>query len=313
MQQAAANKVLVVDDDRFMLRAITDCLQKAGYQIYGAGDYTSAMEKIYYTVPDIILLDVVLPEINGYEICRLLRNDTRTSHIPIIMLTSKGLVEDKVEGLEAGADDYVTKPFDHLELIARVKTHLRRAKKQKSFNPLTGLPGNILIEEEIKHRVNTKNRFAVLYIDLDNFKAFNDVYGFLKGDEVLKFTSDIIEKNVKALGNPDDFIGHIGGDDFIAITTPDKFEIICRGIIDQFDTAIGLFYSSEDRRRGFIVTRDRTNQEKQYPLISISISIVSNEQRTIENHWQIAEIAAELKKFAKSQPGSIYVRDRRLR
>lgn len=314
MQSQGNNKVLVVDDDKFMVRIISDCLQKEGFVVFGAYDFNSAMEQIYHTTPDIILLDVVLPKMNGFEICRLLRNDTRTSHLPIIMLTSKGQVQDKVAGLDAGADDYITKPFDNLELVARVKTHLRRAKQEKSFNPLTGLPGNILIEEEIKHRVaDVRKKMAVLYIDLDNFKAYNDVYGFLKGDEVIKFVAHLIEKNVKGFGNPDDFIGHIGGDDYIAITTPEKVDIICKSIIEQFDSSIPLFYSSDDRRRGFIITRDRTNQEMKYPFMSVSIAVVSNERRYVENHWQVAEIAAEMKKYAKSKAGSVYVKDRRVR
>jgi len=314
VQTLENNKVLVIDDDRFMVRVISDCLEKEGFAVNGAYDFTSAMDKIYSNAPDIILLDVVLPEMNGVEICRLLRNDTRTSHVPIIMLTSKVEVEDKVAGLDAGADDYITKPFDCLELIARVKSHLRRAKQEKSFNPLTELPGNILIEEEIKKRVNdVKKKFAVLYVDLDNFKAYNDAYGFLKGDEVIKFVAHILKKNIKELGNPDDFIGHIGGDDFIAITTPSKVDTICRSIINQFDSTIPLFYSKEDRRRGFIVTRDRTNQEIKYPFMTISIAIVSNEKRHINNHWQVAEIAAEMKKYAKSKTGSVYVKDRRVR
>jgi len=309
-----ASKLLVVDDDKFMVRVISDCLQKEGYDVKGAYDFNTAMEKIYETTPDLVLLDIVLPKMNGYEICRLLRNDTRTSHVPIIMLTSKGLVEDKVAGLEAGADDYITKPFDNLELIARVKTHLRRAKQEKSFNPLTGLPGNILIEEEIKQKVNNdKKKFAVLYIDLDNFKAFNDVYGFLRGDEVIKFVAHMVDRKVKELGNPDDFIGHIGGDDFIAITTPDKIDVICKAIIKDFDSGILTFYMQEDCKRGFIVTRDRSNQEIQYPFISLSIVVVSNERKYIENHWQVAEIAAEMKKYAKSKAGSVYVKDRRVR
>ncbi|MHB9093322.1 MAG: GGDEF domain-containing response regulator [Eubacteriales bacterium] len=314
MQNAGNNKVLVVDDDKFMVRVISDCLQKEGYLVSGAYDFNKAMEQIYHTPPDIILLDVVLPKMNGYDICRLLRNDTRTSHLPIIMLTSKGQVEDKVAGLDAGADDYITKPFDNLELIARVKTHLRRAKQEKSFNPLTGLPGNILIEEEIKRRVSEgKKKFAVLYIDLDNFKAYNDVYGFLKGDEVIKFVAHIIEKNVKTLGGHGDFIGHIGGDDYIAITTPNKLDDICKAVINQFDSTISLFYSTDDRRRGYIITRDRSNQEIKYPFMSLSIAVVSNESRYVENHWQVAEIAAEMKKFAKSRAGSVYVKDRRVR
>ena len=313
MQNIQAAKVLVVDDDKFMIRVITDCLQKDGFTVDGAVDFNSAMEKIYQDTPDIILLDVVLPKLNGYEICRLLRNDTRTSHVPIIMLTSKIQVEDKVAGLEAGADDYITKPFDNLELVARVKTHLRRAKQVKSFNPLTGLPGNILIEEEIKRRINEGKFFSVLYLDLDNFKAYNDVYGFLKGDEVIKFVAHILNKNVKELGNNEDFVGHIGGDDFISITTPPKADAISKSIINQFDSTISLFYSSEDRRKGYIITKDRTNQEIKYPFMSISIAVVSNKKRVIDSHWQVAEIAAEMKKFAKSKMGSVCVQDRRNR
>ncbi|MFZ5639148.1 MAG: response regulator [Bacillota bacterium] len=310
--QTGAGKVLIIDDDKFMYRIVADCLEKDNFLVYGAEDFNSAMEQIYVSTPDIILLDVVLPKMNGYEICRLLRNDTRTSHLPIIMLTSKGGTEDKVEGLEAGADDYVTKPFDPPELVARIKTQLRRAKQEKSFNPLTGLPGNILIEEEIKHRLEGEaTRFAVLYLDLDNFKAYNDVYGFLKGDEVIKFIAHIIDKTVRELGNPEDFVGHIGGDDFITITTPDRVDVICKSIINQFDTTIALFYSSNDRRRGYITTKDRNNSQMQYPFMTISIAVVSNEKRKIENHWQVAEIAAEMKKFAKSKAGSVYVKDRR--
>lgn len=314
MQDQSPNKVMIIDDDKFMVKVISDCLEREGYEVFGANDFSSAMELIYHVTPDIILLDVILPKMNGYEICRLLRNDTRTSHLPIIMLTSRDQVQDKVAGLDAGADDYITKPFDNLELVARVRTHLRRAKQEKSFNPLTGLPGNIMIEDEIKRRVNENTRkFGVLYIDLDNFKAYNDVYGFLKGDEVIKFVAHVIEKNVIKLGNHDDFIGHIGGDDYIAITTPDKIDIICNAIINQFDSSIPLFYTSEDRRQGYIITKDRTNKDIKYPFISLSIAVVSDERRNIENHWQVAEIAAEMKKFAKSRPGSVYVFDRRVR
>lgn len=305
-------KVLIVDDDKFMNRIISDCLQKEGLTVYLATDFVSAMNQIYQTVPDIILLDVVLPKMNGYEICRMLRNDTRTSHVPIIMLTSKGQVEDKVTGLEAGADDYITKPFDNIELVARIKTHLRKAKQVRSFNPLTGLPGNILIEDKIKDKVSdTAKYFAVLYIDLDNFKAFNDVYGFMKGDEVIKFVAHILEKNIRHYGSPEDFIGHIGGDDFIAITAPDKVEVICEAIINQFDSTIPLFYSAADRARGYIMTKNRSNQDIRYLFMSISIAVVSNKYRNIDSHWQVGEIAAEVKRLAKSKPSSVYVKDRR--
>lgn len=306
------SRILIVDDDKFITKVIKDCLEKEGYIIHSAQDSQSGLEEVYQNAPDLILLDVVLPGMNGHEICRLLRNDTRTSHVPIIMLTSKGGTNDKVEGFEAGADDYITKPFDALELVARVKTHLRRAKQEKSFNPLTGLPGNIMIETEIKNRVDQPDKhFAVLYIDLDNFKAYNDVYGFLKGDEVLKLVALIIEQCVREDGNREDFVGHVGGDDFIAVTTPDKVDAVCKNIIARFDSTVPLLYSSEDRKRGYIVTLDRQNKPAQYPLVSISIGVVSNERRGLESHWQVAEIASELKRYAKGQTGSLYIKDRR--
>ncbi len=312
MDNSDFTKVLVIDDDKLVFRIISDILQKEGYSVFGASDFESAAKYIYHTSPDIILLDIVLPKMNGYEICRLLRNDTRTSHVPIVMLTSRGQVEDKVAGLEAGADDYITKPFDNLELIARVKTHLRRAKQVKSFNPLTGLPGNILIDDAIKSQVYAhNNKFAVLYLDLDNFKAYNDAYGFLKGDEVIKFLAHIITQNVKIHGSQDDFIGHIGGDDFILITSPDNVDDLCTAIIDQFDASIPLFYSTEDRKRGYIITTDRNFRETMFSIMTISIAVVSNEYRKIDNHWQISEIAAELKKLAKVEPNSVYMKDRR--
>lgn len=308
------SRILIIDDDKFIVKIIKDCLDKEGYTISTAADSEAGLDEVYQNAPDLILLDVVLPGMSGHEICRLLRNDTRTSHVPIIMLTSRGGTNDKVAGFEAGADDYITKPFEPAELVARVKTHLRRAKQEKSFNPLTGLPGNIMIETEIKTRVEQKDKqFAVLYIDLDNFKAYNDVYGFLKGDEILKLVAHIIEQCVREHGNCGDFVGHVGGDDFIAITSPDKVDDICKNIISRFDSTVPLLYSTEDRKRGYIITLDRQNKQAQYPLVSISIGVVSNERRPLESHWQVAEIASELKHYAKSQIGSIYVKDRRFK
>lgn len=309
------SKILIIDDDKFIVRVVSDRLNKEGFEVTTAMDSVSGLNAVYESTPDIILLDVILPGgKNGTEICRLLRNDTRTSHVPIIMLTSRRESNDIVSGLEAGADDYITKPFDTNELVARIKTHLRRAKQEKSFNPLTGLPGNLLIEEQIKARVSQPNLpFAVLYLDLDNFKAYNDIYGFLKGDEVIKLLAHIVTQCIKDQGNRDDFVGHIGGDDFIAITTPDKVDIVCPAIISQFDSTIPLFYSLEDRKRGHIITYDRKDKEVEYPLVSLSIAVVTNDKRPLITHWQVAEIASELKRFAKTLPGSNCVKDRRTR
>ena len=307
-----ANRVLIIDDDKFIVKIITDALVQEGFEVSSALEGIVGLDMIYQNVPDLILLDVIMPGMDGHEVCRMLRNDTRTSHVPIIMLTSRSDTNDKVAGFDAGADDYITKPFAIPELVARAKTHIRRAKQVKSFNPLTGLPGNILIEEEIKARVAQPNiLFAVMYLDLDNFKAYNDVYGFLKGDEVIKLVAHIMELAVKELGNTDDFIGHIGGDDYIIITNPAKAEDISQRIINQFDSTIPLFYNIEDRRNGFITTKNRQQVESQFPIMTISIAIVTNIHRSIDSHWEVGEIASELKKFAKMQENSVWVFDRR--
>ncbi|MHB1125494.1 MAG: GGDEF domain-containing response regulator [Bacillota bacterium] len=304
-------KILVIDDDRLISKIISDCLEQEGFNVATAGDCNIGLEKIYHAPPDIILLDVVLPDMNGYELCRVLRNNTRIGHIPIVMLTSLDTTEDKVAGLEAGADDYITKPFAVAELVARVKTHLRRSHKEKSFNPLTGLPGNKLIEEEIGYRiVNTDKNYAVLYLDLDNFKAYNDYYGFLKGDGVIKLLAEILKKTLKDAGNSNDFIGHIGGDDFIAITTMDKADNLCKEIIGQFDQVIPLTYLPQDRQVGYIVARNRENMQQKFPVMTLSIAVVSNRNRQFQFPWEVASVAAKLKKAAKSRAGSLYIVDR---
>lgn len=225
------------------------------------------------------------------------------------MLTSRSNTADIIAGLEAGADDYLCKPFEPLELVARLRALLRRVQQERSTNPLSGLSGNPAVEKEIKKRIVSGDKFAVLYIDIDNFKAYNDTYGFLQGDEVIKFLAEILISAIQKAGTPNDFLGHIGGDDFIAITEPQKVEDVCHQLITSFDEGIKSFYSKKDWERGYVLTVDRQGREQLFPILSLSIAVVSNEQRKIDTHWLVGEIAAELKKYAKTFPGSIYVRD----
>lgn len=306
-------KVLVIDDDPLVTQIIKDTLETAGFETTVLHDPTQALAVAQNFRPDIILVDRVMPKMDGCELCRQFRSNLFTSHLPIIMLTSRTDIADKIAGLEAGADDYLCKPFEPLELIARFRAHLRRIQHERSANPLTGLSGNPMVEKEIKARIAANRKFAVLYLDIDNFKAYNDTYGFLQGDEVIKFLAELLIFVFQKEGNPDDFLGHIGGDDFVAITTPDRVDKICNLLIQGFDQGIQKFYSNEDRERGFVVTIDRRGREQVFPLLSLSIAVVSNEYRPIDNHWLVGEIAAELKKYAKTFPGSIYVKDRRRR
>jgi diguanylate cyclase (GGDEF)-like protein len=205
------------------------------------------------------------------------------------------------------------KPFDPQELRARLTMNIRRAERDQNANPLTKLPGNSIINRTILQRLKTQ--LAILYVDLDNFKAYNDKYGFNLGDDVLKYTAETLIFAVKNHGNARDFIGHIGGDDFIILSTPEKAETIATTICTLFDEKSEQFYNEEDRTRKKINSYDRLGNLQEFPLVSISIAVVSNEKKELSSTAQIAQIAAELKHYAKTKPhgklGSNYVKDRR--
>jgi PleD family two-component response regulator len=304
-------RILVVDDDPNIRELITETLGYEEYHILEAANGKEALLLSEREFPDLIVLDIMMPDLDGMEVCRRLRKGALTNHIPIIMLTAKGVVEDKIKGMESGADDYITKPFDPMELEARINMHLRRSIREGEASPLTGLPGNRAIEEAIETRIRAGKKFAVCYVDLDDFKAFNDRYGFFAGSEVIKMTAQIILKVLRTFGNEEDFCGHIGGDDFIIITKLERTAPICEEIIRLFDNMIPAHYDPLDLRNGYIVSVDRSGEIKRFPIMSISIAIVHNTYRELNHPGKIAQIAAEVKRYAKSLEGSNYVYDRR--
>jgi PleD family two-component response regulator len=216
-----AETILVVDDDPDIARFVEVNLRSVGYDVSVAGDGEEALVKAEELHPDLVLLDVMMPRVDGFEVAQRLRRNPRTANTNIIMLTAKALSSDKVLGLTSGADDYIIKPFDPIELLARVKTTLRRAKDMKALSPLTGLPGNIRIQEEIQRKVDDEIPFAVLYCDLDNFKAYNDHYGFARGDRVIVAAARILQEVVEDMARVEGFVGHVGGDDFVVVVPPD--------------------------------------------------------------------------------------------
>ena len=258
-----------------------------------------------------MLLDYRMPKIDGQEVCRRVKKDLLLRHLPIIMVTGSGDTIDKVGGIDAGADDYIVKPFEPKELLARIRMILRRTQRDLEANPLTRLPGNVSILDELSRRLENKSLFAVCYIDLDKFKAYNDKYGFEHGDEVIRETARIIIRAINEAGNPDDFIGHIGGDDFVIVTTPQISDKVCQKLIDEFEHTAPTFYNESDRKAGFIMAHDRKGKEIKVPLLSVSIGVVTNEFRKIDHLAQIGEIGAELKHAAKSLERSNYIKDKR--
>lgn len=306
-----SKKVLVVDDSGFFREQLRRTLTAASYEVVCASGGEEGLQMVRSEKPDIALLDVEMPGMSGFDVCRELRASEGNILMPIIMLTSKDDLDDKLVGLELGADDYVTKPYNERELLSRIRNTLVRIERNRSASPLTGLPGNLEIQREIDSRIAKNKPYAVIYADLDNFKAYNDVYGFSKGDMIIKMTADMMTEQVRLYGNPDDFVGHIGGDDFVLITTPDKIDAICREIISNYDAFVPQLFTKEDLERGYIQTTSRRGDVEKFPLTSISLAAVTNERRSYESNLQLAAVAGEMKKKVKEQAGSSYLVDQR--
>jgi diguanylate cyclase (GGDEF)-like protein len=311
-QVSGGESVLVVDDDPFIARLLEIELKAAGYNVRVAGDGEQALELARERCPDLVLADVMMPNMDGFELTRRLRHDSRTSAVSVIMLTARGLSADKLEGFSSGADDYIVKPFDTPELLARIRGVLRRAKEMRAQSPLTGLPGNIRIEEEIETRIASGAMYAVLYADLDHFKAFNDHYGFMRGDQMLQFAGALLQEVALATGGPDTFVGHVGGDDFVIVCEADRAAEVAEAVIARFDNEAPGQYDPTDSERGFIEVPNRQGEVQQFPVVSISIGVATTAMRTFSHYAEAVAIATEMKTFTKRRSeGSSWAADRR--
>ncbi len=304
-------KILVVDDEEHIRRILKYQLEKNGYRAFCAGDGQKGLTMAREVSPDLIILDLMMPMMDGFEVCTRLKEDFQTSQIPIIMLTARSEMGDKLKGLENGANDYLVKPYSNEELLLRVKNVLDWGQKQKDANPLTGFSGNKAIEKELSLLLKRDQSFAFLYIDIDNFKAYNDYYGYQKGDQSILFLADIIKETVESMGNKEDFIGHIGGDDFVVITSLEKSDRVAKRIIDEFDKGSLVLMDGEDIRRGYLEIKDRLGRENRVPLMSLTVALVENSGESMKHFAQVSDIASELKKYGKKMMGSVLVRERR--
>jgi len=301
-------QILVADDDPAILRLVEINLNLDGFDVITASDGEEALRLVTEHLPALVLLDVMMPKLDGYEVCERIRAEGRTRHINVIMLTAKSLSADKIVGLTAGADDYVLKPFDPMELVARVRSTLRRSREMRAISPLTGLPGNIQIEDEIRHRHAAGEAIAVCYADLDNFKGYNDRYGFLQGDRAIAYTADVLREVAESFQGS--FLGHIGGDDFIVVVHADDAQAACQKAIELFDAGARDLYEPDDVARGYVEVEDRKGRMMRYPLVSLSIGVGMNDEG-IREYREIVDAATEMKSFAKRQAGSVYALDRR--
>lgn len=294
-------RILIVDDDEDIRAYLEVTLELAGYEVVAAADGEEGLELAFSAEPALIVLDVMMPGIDGLAVLQRLRSDSRTSHLPVVLLTAKAQREDTVEGLEVGADDYVTKPFEAEVLLARIHATLRRSDLQRSRNPLTGLPGNEPIQHALTSRLQAREPLALLYVDLDQFKPFNDHYGFMRGDDALRSLAAMLREIVTATGDERAFLGHVGGDDFVVLVHPDAAEDVADEICRRFDEFAPSLYDPGDRRVGSIEVADRRGVVQRYGLLSLSIGIAATDRRDFEHPGAMVTVATEMKRYAKSR------------
>ena len=262
-------------------------------------------------IPDMIIIDEDTINVDIIDLCKSIRENEDNSITPIVVISSEWEKEHRLKILEQSIEYFILKPIDREYFYYTVRNILNLLQNNRRISPLTGLPGNVQIQAEMKKRLLNKEQFEMFYLDLDNFKAYNDTYGFANGDEIIKFTARTIVENVHKMGTEDSFIGHIGGDDFVAITGKTDYEKICKNIISDFDTYVLGYYSDEDVQKGYIEVANRRGIIEQFPLTSISIGVVEITPGRFKNTLEIGEVGAQVKHQAKSIMGSTYIINRR--
>ncbi len=305
-KSGALAQVMIVDDEVDMRAVLSGLLTQADYDVITVDNGREALRRIARHRPDLILLDVEMPEMNGWQVLAMIKSDVLMRHLPVLMLTSNSDIPSKVHGLKLGANDYITKPFDPRELLARVNGAFQTTRTDVEANPLSLLPGNPSIEREIGNRIRSGVKFAVLYSDLNNFKALNDRYGFDRGDKAIRHVAELLT----TARQPGDFIGHIGGDDFISVTTPERAVETCCKIIADFNGYAPSLYDPADRQKGYIEVPDRAGHKTRFPIVAIAIGGVTNLKQCLTSIGQVSALGAEMKKFAKNDPEG-YAFDRR--
>ena len=290
-------RLLIVEDDADIANMLKIYFTGLGYDVDVAWRGSDALDKTRQVLPHLIVLDIMLPDIDGYEVCRTLRTNTRTSHIPVIFLTQKDERSDRLQGLELGADDYITKPFDIEELKLRVQGAIRRSERESLTDPRSGLPAGRLIEEQLRRTIR-ETAWAYMDIRINYFDQFKDVYGFVAGDDLLRFSAMLIGEVVDELGTPNDFIGHAGGDNFIIVTTESAAPDIRQRLSERFSEEVQTHYNFMDRQQGFIVTPNAEGEVEKTPLMSLAIGIVTPKMQTFADIREITEMAAESRRQA---------------
>lgn len=286
-------RLLIVEDDVDISNMLRIYFNGQGYDVDVALRGSDALEKTRHVMPHLIVLDIMLPDIDGFEVCRALRLSTRTSHIPVIFLTQRDERSDRLKGLEQGADNYITKPFDIEELKLYVQNAIARSERESLTDPHTGLPAGRLIEDELRKMIRKPKGWAFMDVRINNFEPFKDVYGFIAANDMLRFTAILIGEVMDDAGTPIDFVGHAGGDNFVIVTTDEAAPIIRQRLKARFKEEVQTHYNFMDRQQGFISAPDETGKIQQAPLMTIAVGMISPATHVFADIREITELAAE--------------------
>jgi len=281
-------RILVVEDDFDISNMLRIYFQSQDYDVVVAQRGEDALDMCRHQLPDVIVLDIMLPDMDGYDVCRELRGALRTSHIPIIFLTQKDERSDKIRGLELGADDYITKPFDVEELNLRVRNAMARARYESLTNPTTGLPSGSLIEDQLRQLMRQED-WGIIYVGLRGFNVFSEVYGFVAGEDVLRFTAMILGEMVDTVGTSNDFIGHIGGEEFIVIADKGHLPAMIEDLAQRFDSRVGTHYDWQARERGYLIVYNEKGEEVKVDLMKLAVGVVTAEDGPFADIREITE------------------------
>ena len=301
--------ILVIDDELSSPRTL-GLIRAAGYRALGAAAVDEGLALATVNQPALILINLAASGLDGFEMCKRLGRDVLLKHIPVMVVTPDEN-DPRVREVMGCIDDFIPAFAGPGHLETRIALALQRVQSMGGANPLTRLPGNAQIQEQLIERISGREPFALLYIDLDNFKAFNDHYGFLRGDEAIKLLARCAREAVVNHAAANGFVGHIGGDDLAAVVPAGVAEDVAHQIVNAWDNLSPNLYEPEDATRGYIEVGDRRGYMQRYPLASVSIGVTSNANRPLLSHWHASELAAEMKAVAKSREGSTVAVDRR--
>lgn len=303
--------VLIVEDSQTLRQMTQMTLEERGYTVLLANDGVGALQMLAETIPDIIVLDINLPDIDGFEVCKRIKADPRTRYVPVIMATGLGRSGFEVMSIESGADDFIAKPIDPLVLDARIEMVIRRMRRERFANALTGLPSNALTEERLGFLLARRKPFAVIFFDIDSFRAFNYRYGHARGDLLIRHLAEIVLEAVSFAECGESFVGHLGGDDFVVTCEPEKAEDVARSAVAAFDGSVLDFYEDEDRESGGFIITDRSGEKKRYGPLALSVAVVPVIERFPVSVIELMDEGHDLLAYAKQQPGSFVAVERR--